>query len=146
VRAQLAAWRDGWHWPAKATPVCTDKLHLTLHFMGEVKAPESLDVRFPAFDLSFGHNTLWPHGVAILEPDTIPAPLLALQHDLGMRLQACSIALDTRAYKPHVTLARRAASATPVSDGPAFTWHVDRYALVSSQGGNYEVVREYSAC
>ena len=34
VRDALRTWRDLWSWPRGASPVATDKLHLTLHFLG----------------------------------------------------------------------------------------------------------------
>ncbi|MES2153412.1 MAG: 2'-5' RNA ligase family protein [Pseudomonadota bacterium] len=37
VRAQLGERRDDWRWPRAASPVADGRLHLTLHFLGEVE-------------------------------------------------------------------------------------------------------------
>lgn len=149
VREQLAAWRDGWHWPRPATPVRSERLHMTLHFIGELvperidEAAEALAVPFCPFELRFGRNVLWPHGIAVLEPDSAPAPLIDLHTTLAGALAALALPVDARPFKPHVTLARRASAAAPATDGPAMRWAVDRYALMRSHPERYEVVREY---
>jgi RNA 2',3'-cyclic 3'-phosphodiesterase len=149
VRAQLAAWRDGWNWPKGATPVRTHRLHMTLHFIGDVpeervdEVGEALHVPFPPFDVALGRNALWPHGIAVLEPERAPVELTDLRHALGERLQALALPVDARSYKPHVTLARRAGSAVMVSDGPAISWPIERYALMRSHPDRYEVLRAY---
>ena len=149
VRRQLAAWRDGWRWPRSATPVRSERLHMTLHFIGELAA-ERIDETAAAlaapcapFELTFGRNLLWPHGIAVLEPDSTPAPLIDLQTTLADALRALSLPIDQRAFKPHVTLARRADGALPARDAPPIRWAVDRYALMRSHPDHYEVVREY---
>ena len=74
VRDQLRVWRDAWTWPRGATPVHTDKLHVTLHFLGNqptARLPEFLDgfqVPFEPFDLQFGRPALQRSGFAWIEP------------------------------------------------------------------------------
>jgi RNA 2',3'-cyclic 3'-phosphodiesterase len=149
VRAELAAWRDGWNWPKGATPVRTDRLHMTLHFIGDVpleridEVGDALQAAFPPFELSFGRNALWPHGIAVLEPCHAPPELSDLQHALGERLQALALPVDARSYKPHVTLARRAGNAMAASDGPDIAWRIERYVLMRSHADRYEVLRAY---
>lgn len=152
VRHDLAAWRDGWRWPRPATPVRTERLHMTLHFIGDVEGermPEladSLQLPFEGFPLKFERADLWPHGVAVLEPEAVPAPLAELHAELANVLERLALPVDTRPFRPHVTLARRAAGASPPSSGPAIVWKIDRYALMASTlgpGGGYTTVREY---
>jgi len=45
VRSELAAWRDAWTWPRSAAPVGTAKLHMTLHFLGDVARDRLLDLQ-----------------------------------------------------------------------------------------------------
>lgn len=152
VRDGLAQWRDGWTWPRQATPVKTERLHATLHFLGQVQAgriPElaaALRRPFEPFTLALGESRLWPHGIAVLEPFSIPDPLLELHAALGACVRRLGLATDARPYKPHVTMARRAAGAAPASGGPAIAWQVERFALMDSQpgpGGGYTTLHTY---
>ena len=154
VRTDLAAWRDAWTWPRSATPVRTERLHLTLHFIGGVereRVPELADalrVPFDRFEIRFGRAVMWPHGIAVLEPDSVPAALLELHAALGGVLQRLSLPLDERPYRPHVTLARRAGAAVAPQQGPAIAWTIDRFALMESTlgpDGGYTAIRQFQA-
>ncbi|MBC7452902.1 MAG: 2'-5' RNA ligase family protein [Massilia sp.] len=160
IRAALRAWRDGGIWPASASPVRTEQLHLTLHFLGNVpraRLPElvrGLDVRCSPFELGFGHGELWHGGIAVLVPDAIPAPLLALHGALGAALDRLDLAPETRPgspyrpYRPHVTLARHAGATLAPIAGPLIRWQVDGYALMESTldaGAHYTIVHAYAA-
>ena len=141
VREALLAWRDGWRWPRGATPVQAERLHLTLHFIGSVpraRLPEladGLQVPFRPFDLKLGHPALWKYGIAVLEPDVVPEPLLELQAALGAALHRLGLPPEQRPYRPHVTLARRADGAIPPADGPPIRWRARSYALMQSKLG-----------
>ena len=160
VRAALAAWRDGGTWPASAKPVRTGQLHVTLHFLGNVpraRLPElvqALDVCCSPFELGFGHAELWHGGIAVLAPDVVPAPLLALHGALGAALERIGLAPKARPgrpgrpYRPHVTLARHAGAALAPIAGPLIRWQVDGYALMESTldvGARYTIVHAYAA-
>lgn len=149
VRDVLRAWRDAWSWPRGATPVKDERLHMTLHFLGSVSSTriaglrEALAVPFEPFELEFGQPALWPHGIAVLEPNAAPGQLLQLHADLGSALQQLDIPVEERAFKPHVTMARRALKAAVPEGGPAFSWGVDGYALMESAAGGYTVLQQY---
>lgn len=151
VRERLALCRDRWAFPADAAPVAAEHLHLTLHFIGNVahnrvaELANGLQLPFEPFDLCFGRTALWAHGIAVLEPDAPPSGLLALHAALADRLQALSFLLEDRAFRPHITLARRAQRSTPPACPPA-RWPVRDYALVesrSTRAGGYRVLRRY---
>ena len=150
TRDALRAWRDRWTWPRNASPVRTERLHVTLHFLGNVARAQlpaltaALAVPITPFVLEFGHPELWPHGIAVLAPDSVPEPLLRLQRDLGERLPALGLQPEARAYRPHVTLARRAADAIMPLSGPAVRWTVDGYALMESAPDGYRVLYAYN--
>ena len=152
IRHALRERRDAWDWPRGASPVHTDKLHLTLHFLGEVpseRVPElrrGLGVPFTPFTLSIGVPKLWPHGVAVLEPHEQAAELLALHANLSQALVALGLQPEARSYKPHVTLARRANNAVVPPEAEPLIWQIDGYALVESKPGNggaYSVLQTY---
>jgi 2'-5' RNA ligase len=151
VRHQLRAARDAWQWPRGASPVHADKLHVTLHFLGSVpsaRLPELLDglnVPFAPFRLDLGQPVVWPHGIAVLEPLAEPPELLALHARLSEALLALGLQPEARSYRPHVTMARRAAGAVLPGIDPAIAWDVRGYALVqSTPDGTYTVLRRYT--
>lgn len=153
ARDALREWRDAWHWPASASPVQTEKLHLTLHFIGYVPrerlsdVSQGLDVPFGGFELSFGRATLWPRGLAVLQPNSVPVGLLQLHGLLHQALRRLELPAEDRAFRAHVTLARRAVGATPPTTGPGFSWRLRGYELMESRlgaGGGYRVVRRYA--
>jgi 2'-5' RNA ligase len=150
VRDELRALRDLWTWPRGAAPVTADKLHLTLHFLGDqpsARLPEFMDgfaVPFTPFKLAFGTPALWHGGIGVLEPLHQPPELLQLHRHLGMALLDLELVPEERAYKPHVTMARRAAQAVPPASTPELVWHVTGYCLVESRGGSYTVLRRYA--
>ncbi|MGI4720635.1 MAG: RNA 2',3'-cyclic phosphodiesterase [Janthinobacterium lividum] len=150
VRHLLMQWRDAWNWPKGASPVHQDKLHVTLHFLGALpseRLPELLEglaVPFTPFRLDLGRATLWHNGIAVLEPLVQPPELPGLHRRLADALLALGLPPEARPYRPHVTMARRAASAIAPQDGPPVPWSVSGYALVESRNGMYTVLRDYS--
>jgi 2'-5' RNA ligase len=152
IRHQLREWRDLWTWPRGAGPVHTDKLHVTLHFLGNQPSetlPALLDglaVPFTPFRLQLDVAELWHSGIAVLSPSAPPPELLGLHAALSSALPGLGLQPEERAYRPHVTMARRARGATIPQNGPAIDWQIDHYALVESKtgdGGAYTVLREY---
>lgn len=152
ARARLCARRDAWAWPRNAAPVPADKLHLTLHFLGAVpdqRVPLLLDglaVPFTPFTLRIGRPVLWHNGIAVLEPYETPPALPDLHARLAQALPGLGLAPEARAYRPHVTMARRAGGVALPPAGDPVAWLADRYALVASRpgdGGGYTVLREY---
>jgi 2'-5' RNA ligase len=152
IREQLRAWRELWNWPRGASPVHTDKLHMTLHFLGNQPGEslpallDGLSVPFSPFRLQLGVAELWHNGIAVLSPLSAPPELLDLHAALSGALPGVGLQPEARAYRPHVTMARRARGAEVPADGPLIDWAVDHYTLVESKtgdGSGYTVLREY---
>ena len=141
VRAQLAAAQRRWAWPARAACVPPGRLHLTLHFLGDVGegAARALMASLPPladpFTLRLERVALWPQGVAVLEPAVLPAGLAALHAELAALLRAQGLRVESRPFRPHVTLARSAQGALPPAGSPPVQWRVGAYALVHSIAG-----------
>lgn len=153
VREALAGWQRAWTLPPGAALVPSERLHLTLHFLGNVPVGElaaltaGLRVPFEPFELAFGHAELWPGGTAVLRPEATPPALLGLHGRLAAALAGLDQPLESRRFKAHVTLARRAIGATPPSGQPRFTWRADGgFVLVRSlpDRGGYEVLARFS--
>lgn len=149
IREALRAWRDAWTWPAGAAPVSTDKLHMTLHFLGNQpgeRVPElveGLEVPLAPFQLELGQPKIWPGGIAVIEPHAEPPELLRLHEDLAAALLSLGLPLEPRAYRPHVTMARRAGRAALPPPAPLLAWDISGYALVASRGGTYDLLAHY---
>ncbi len=152
VREQLREWRELWDWPRGASPVHTDKLHLTLHFLGNQPGeslPALLDglaVPMSPFRLKLDLAELWHNGVAVLAPSAVPQALLDLHAALSGALPGLGLEPEARIYRPHVTMARRAKGAVIPQDGPLIDWQIDHYTMVESKTGDgsaYTVLREY---
>jgi RNA 2',3'-cyclic 3'-phosphodiesterase len=102
----------------KISWVAPDRLHLTLHFVGEVEESTAArlvegiaaPIDLTAFDLTFGAvgtfssrgrpNVIWL-GVADGR-----LPLIELQRSVGQRLVSAGCELEERPFSPHLTLAR----------------------------------------
>ena len=147
TRAALARWRDAWSWDPHAAPVANEQLHLTLHFLGALpvqRVPELIEaLRLPApdFTLRLDRPQRWSNGIAALTASTEPAPLHALHAALGDRLQRLGLTTEPRRWRPHVTLARRAAASVAPASMATVVWPVRDFALVESRPGAGYVVR-----
>lgn len=152
LRAAIAAWQGKWEWPRQAAIVKTGRLHATLHFLGDVPAsriPElkaALALPWEPFDLELGVGSVWPNGVAVVEPLATPPALADLHARMGRVVEKLGIPVDERSWRPHITLARRAHHATPPAETLARRWRVrDGYVLVESLpgGAGYEVIARF---
>ena len=155
VREQIVAWQAQWQWPPKASVVAPERLHLTLHFLGDV-APERIrdlgyvlePIRAQHFALHFVRSENWKDGVVVMRPEHVPTQLRGLHGRIGLALSGIGMAPEPRPYRAHVTLARRADGAVP-PPGPADVhWSVqDGFVLVRVHGGTrgYEVIGRYGA-
>lgn len=152
IQAALALHRDQWSWPAQAVLYAPQDWHLTLHFIGAVPRPRldelraALAVPLTPFELRLERPELWPHGLAVLCPEAVPAALRQLYAELGQALRGLGLRTDARPYRPHLTLARHAAPARPPPARPLPDWRVQSYALMVSTGHaaqRYQVLRHY---
>jgi 2'-5' RNA ligase len=80
TREALQARRDAWHWSPAARPVQSERLHLTLHFIGAVarsRLPEiTVGLRLPTEARSFRpHVTLARHAQGSAPPAAPTSPL-----------------------------------------------------------------------
>lgn len=148
ARDAVLAARRQWAWPPGTACVPAERLHVTLHFIGNVSTAQlaqlgpALALRYAPFELALAQLECWPHGLVVWRA----APSAALQglHDaLGDALTNAGLPPLARPYRPHLTLARRAAGVSLPPQPPPLTWQVSRYALVESQQG-YVTLREYA--
>jgi RNA 2',3'-cyclic 3'-phosphodiesterase len=133
----------------RATPEAN--LHLTLVFLGHVDAAQVPALLSPVaqtvkqFDLILDRWGHWPHnGIGWLAPSKIPGPLAGLVDSLETWLNKMGYVMEQRAYRPHVTLIRKARAAA-LPDLPAIiTWPVRGFVLLQSRqdsaGSTYNIL------
>lgn len=150
VRAALVATSERWVWNPGVALVEPERLHLTLHFLGAVARDRIPALRAALaspgqpFALKLSHPALWSGGIAVLEPARIPTELAALQAALGAALRRAGFEVETRRWRPHLTLARRAVGAALPARCTAPIWRVQGYALVEScPPGRYTLLQRY---
>ena len=119
-------------------------LHMTLHFLGQVDASllgplrelgeEQAAQRFALVLDQIGHwrkpQILWAGS------SSVPGELPQLHERLGAGLNALGIETEARAFKPHVTLARKVRKQPPVQPLSPLTWPVTELTLVESRPGD----------
>jgi 2'-5' RNA ligase len=140
-RAQLQALSDGWDWPASARRTPPERLHVTLHFLGNVPVAqvpalkEVLAVPWEGCTLQLDAAQVWPGGIAVLEATRVAPELARLHAMLGEALVRSGVAVEARRYRPHVTFARKAQGAKPPPCA-SFEWTVTpHFALLRSLPG-----------
>ena len=133
-------------------------LHLTLLFLGAAprrrlgtwaELAEALPP--PAFDLQLDRIGCWRHNrIVYLAPSSPPEALLALAGDLRHQALAAGFEVETRPFRPHVTLLRHAecqSGAGTERPCPTVQWPASGFVLVESQLGaeraRYDVLRRY---
>jgi len=148
VRAALAAHQQLWHW-GRGRLTSAARLHLTLHFIGEIDATREAALRqaltgveVDSFSLVLRTTEVWSGRTAVLRADDQPA-LSDLHALLAARMLQAGLAPRRDAFAPHVTLARDAPNAVPPERLPRIAWAVRDCALVWSHAGRYDIVERY---
>jgi RNA 2',3'-cyclic 3'-phosphodiesterase len=149
--------------------VSPDHMHMTLVFLGEVKEARAAaliddvrkDVAHAPFDLVFGEIGVFPPrgapNVLWIGVTSGAEPAIALQHELAGRVARHDVPLESRPFRPHLTLARWRASRSGDRDRAlaAFrhgiaTLRVDHATLyqsrLSSAGPSYTALARANLC
>jgi 2'-5' RNA ligase len=132
-------------------PTRPEKLHVTLAFLKSVTQAEfdavgaaGGSVQASAFDLEIDQARYWKDNAIVWAgPSRAPREVAALSHELREALVRKCVFFDPQAFVAHVTLLRDAhrPQAWPVL--PPVRWRVDRFCLVGSAGGRYEVLSSW---
>jgi 2'-5' RNA ligase len=126
---------------SRGRAVSGEHVHLTVAFLGDISAD-----RVPALQkigdqvahrgavLSFDTLGAWrASGVAWVAPSTVPSSLLTLHAELGAALAEGGFTIEARAFRPHITLARRCVTPMPRARATPIDWRVDRLVLIGSE-------------
>jgi RNA 2',3'-cyclic 3'-phosphodiesterase len=152
VLEALQAHAGAWSWGEAARRTRDERLHVTLHFLGDVpaaKVPDlqsGLQVPWTGCELLLDRPVVWPGGIAVLEATDVPAELAQLHARLREQLERMEVPLENRRYRPHVTLARKAFGSRPPPDLAPLRWQAGAaYDLVRSLPGGrgYETIQRF---
>lgn len=142
ARAQIMAARAGLAGRMDGRWIKPENLHLTLAFLGDVAQVRIAEVmriagelEGSAFDLRLDRAEFWPrNGVVCLSASRTPEALRALAGELARRLGAAGFPLESRAFRAHLTLARKGRSRDTRLDLPEpIRWPVADFRLVASR-------------
>lgn len=120
--------------------VPAQSLHLTLEFLGPVADAEFTSLAAVGSAVVLPDESLvldrleWLRRAALLfaAPSTPAAGLLALQAQLRQALKGRGFRVDSRPFRPHVTLARKVAAPPPAGYAACVAWSIRELALVES--------------
>ena len=128
---------------------------MTLHFVGTVDSSvvdcmrqqsraveaEGVEITIDSCGRFAGARVGW------IGCSALPGPLDRLHQDLGRQLMRCDYMPERRAFRPHVTVARKLGSAPSPIEFETLRWKVDNFVLLESraaeQGVKYHVVETY---
>lgn len=126
LQVDVDAWRRQ-NLPDFVRPVLAENFHLTLAFLGDVSGRQlhvlverAGLVRCNRFELTLDQVGYWPkREIAYLGPSVVPDQLLSLVDQTRQLVRRSGLRVERRAYKPHVTMARRCQTAPPPPLKPA---------------------------
>jgi len=132
-----------------------ENIHLTLAFLGSVKAPfrqcaerVASAIRTGSFTLTLEQIGCWPKsGILWAGPWQTPEPLSRLVRELNSGLAACGYVPEERAYAAHLTLARKIRRFNNNLSIDPLVWDVHQFSLVQSvthaDGAQYEIIHSW---
>jgi len=120
--------------------VIPSNLHITLHFLGNIPVQQvdcfirqARKVQASSFELKLNRPGYFKKPkIGWIGPEQIPIALLRLQHTLGENINHCGYQVETRPYRPHVTMARKVRPVVLTDSISSINWKVDSFALVKS--------------
>lgn len=135
-------------------PVKTDNLHITLIFLGQVDNDTETkiiqganQISAPAFQLSFDQLSLWRRpGILCLTSQQQNQGVSTLVERLKNLSESCGIASESRPYKAHITLAKKAFYKPDIKI-KSIIWQATTFCLVqstnTSTGVHYQVIKTW---
>jgi len=153
VQAAIDTYRRNWRWPRGARMVPPARIHMTLHFLGEVATTQQAalqdglaEVPMQALTLVLRTPEVWRNPVAVLLPD-VHEGLRALHERLKQPLLDAGLSPETARWTPHLTIARQCLGAMPPDEPPQIPWQVSEFVLACSHltpPVHYEILARHS--
>ncbi len=125
--------------------------HITLAFLGNVDEETRAALIRGAdhfcvepFALSLDYLDWWQKPkIAYLAPSNIPQELSQLVSELNGLALDCKLSLDTKPYRPHLTLARKVLKPLSAIPLTSIFWNINEFCLLESktakEGVEYQV-------
>ena len=140
VQATLGQWARACHGICGGRRVATEKLHVTVAFLGEVAddryatlIDSAASIGAAGFELVFDRVAQWRHSrIVYAAPGVVPAALATLACDLSERLSAAGLRTEERPFAPHVTLVRDARRPPSGVEFASVVWRVRALSLVET--------------
>ena len=135
--------------------VKADNLHVTLVFLGNVDAELEAIIRLRMknisvqdFSICFDRFAFWRKPrILCLTTQQYDQQLLILVDALRKELERCGMIMEDRAYKAHITLARKARRLIEIERQP-IAWQAQSFCLVESlstpDGVHYQVLQRWN--
>lgn len=131
-------------------------MHITLKFLGQLSGDASQtlqhilsDIQIPAFDLELDRFGYFARtGVVWLGPSSIPSALTQLVGEVEQAAAQIGIPVEKRAWRAHLTLARKARKIKYKQPSESINWAVSEFCLVQSVLGHgpaeYRIKRRWA--
>ncbi|HBZ30677.1 MAG TPA: RNA 2',3'-cyclic phosphodiesterase [Nitrosomonas sp.] len=118
-----------------------ENVHLTLLFLGKTETDKINALRTTVtnitgkrFDLAIRETRFWKRNQIIYaHADNYPPELFALVDAIKNTLRNAGFEFDNRAYKPHITLVRKATHHIPAVIQQPIQWPVKEWLLMQSK-------------
>jgi RNA 2',3'-cyclic 3'-phosphodiesterase len=131
-------------------------LHITLEFLGEISSQDQEElidkagkIHAEPFYLELTQVGWWKRPAILwIGTNHIPKPLVELVTSIKKCVKQQGLKIDTRPYKPHVTIARKVKQVIVPKESIHIPWQVNSFTLVISKsvesGVEYQVLKEWS--
>jgi 2'-5' RNA ligase len=148
----LAQWTHHVARETGGTPTASDKIHLTLAFLGEADPAKAFNVaqrvQGARHTLPLDQAQYWKaNKIVWVGPQTMPPALAQLVERLHAPLKDHGFALEKRPFAAHVTLLRKAKPPKALPPLPQVEWPVTEFFLVRSRtspkGSTYDPLERF---
>lgn len=120
--------------------VAAENYHITLAFLGSVSSDccerlitQASTIKGQGFQLILDRVGCWKKSHTVwMAPTFVPDELNNLVDQINKIAMSCNVIMDSRRFKPHLTLMRKVKKSIPETPIQAIDWKVNSFALIES--------------